>query len=36
MKSWHWIGLIVLGFAIGYWMPALGNATLGKLYTPRG
>lgn len=32
MKSWHWIFLILIGFAIGYWMPKLGDMTLGHIY----
>jgi hypothetical protein len=26
---------LLLGYAIGYWMPKLGDVTLGKIY-PRG
>lgn len=29
---WHFIWIIALGYALGYWMPKLGDATLGKIY----
>lgn len=33
MKGWHFaILFLVIGYALGYWMPAVGNATLAKLY----
>jgi len=32
IRMWHIIGLLVLGYAIGYWMPKLGDMTLGRLY----
>lgn len=36
MKAWHGIIIAVLvGYALGYWMPKLGDMTLAKLY-PRG
>lgn len=34
-KWWHIIILIGIGYALGYWMPQAGNATIGKLY-PKG
>jgi len=34
-KIWHLILILAIGYAIGYWMPALGNATLAKIY-PKG
>jgi hypothetical protein len=36
MKVWHGVVIaLLIGYALGYWMPALGNATIGKLY-PQG
>lgn len=32
VRWWHILGLVALGYALGYWMPALGNMTIGKLY----
>jgi hypothetical protein len=32
MKLWHVLGLVFIGYALGYWMPKLGDMTLGKLY----
>lgn len=33
MKSWHLAVLFLLiGYAMGYWMPKLGDLTLGRLY----
>lgn len=34
-RWWHIVLLILIGYALGFWMPALGTATIGKLY-PRG
>jgi hypothetical protein len=34
-RWWHILLILVIGYALGYWMPALGNATIGKLY-PKG
>ena len=37
MKAWHG-GLIIavlIGYALGYWWPTLGNATIGKI-SPQG
>lgn len=34
-KWWHILGLLIIGYALGYWMPALGNMTLAKIY-PKG
>jgi len=34
-RWWHIIGILVIGYALGYWMPALGDMTLKKVY-PRG
>jgi hypothetical protein len=35
MKTWHHVVLwLLVGYALGYWAPALGNLTLGKLYRP--
>ena len=31
-KWWHILLLVLIGYAIGYWMPALGDMTLGKVY----
>lgn len=34
--KWGMILLVLLiGYALGYWMPALGNVTLAKIY-PKG
>lgn len=30
-----WIVWLLIGYALGYWMPKLGDATLAKIY-PRG
>jgi hypothetical protein len=33
MKTWHHVVLwLVIGYALGYWMPKVGDMTLGKLY----
>jgi len=33
MKGWHLAILaLLIGYALGYWMPAVGNLTLAKLY----
>jgi hypothetical protein len=32
IRAWHIIGLIVIGYALGYWMPKIGDMTLGKIY----
>lgn len=34
---WGWgaVLLLVIGYALGYWMPTLGNYTIGKLYPRR-
>lgn len=34
-RWWHLVLILAIGYALGYWLPAAGNATLGKLY-PRG
>jgi len=34
-RWWHIVGLLLIGYALGYWMPKLGNVTLAKIY-PRG
>ncbi len=34
-RWWHFILILMVGYALGYWMPALGNATLAKVY-PKG
>jgi hypothetical protein len=37
MKIWHGALLaLLIGYALGYWFPMVGKATLGKLYTPSG
>lgn len=34
---WGWTVLVLLiGYALGYWMPGLGNATLAKIYPRKG
>lgn len=36
MKAWHGIILaVIVGYALGYWFPMVGNSTLSKVY-PRG
>lgn len=36
MKGWHMaVIFLALGYAIGFWMPSIGDSTLAKLY-PRG
>lgn len=35
-KWWHIILYLAIGYALGFWMPQLGKATLGKLYAPKG
>jgi hypothetical protein len=32
MKWFHIAILVLIGYALGYWMPALGDMTLGKIY----
>ena len=32
---WHFIWVIALGYALGYWFPGLGNATIARI-KPRG
>jgi hypothetical protein len=32
VKAWHIIALVVIGYALGYWMPKVGDMTLGKIY----
>ncbi len=34
-RWWHFLLILAIGYALGYWMPALGNATLAKVY-PKG
>jgi len=34
-RWWHIVLILAIGYALGYWMPALGNASLAKVY-PRG
>ena len=29
--SWHFIWILALGYALGYWFPTPGNMTIGKL-----
>lgn len=31
-RWWHILIILAIGYALGYWMPQLGNASLGKLY----
>lgn len=35
-RWWHIVGILVIGYALGYWMPQLGTMTLGRLYAPKG
>ena len=35
-KWWHTLLLVLAGYAIGYWMPKLGDMTLGKIYARKG
>lgn len=36
MNGWHYALLfLVIGYAISYWFPQVGDMTLGKLH-PRG
>ncbi len=30
-RWWHIIGLLIIGYVIGYYWPALGAATVGKI-----
>lgn len=34
---WGWgaVLLLVIGYALGYWVPTIGNYTIGKLYPRR-
>ncbi len=32
VNTWHIIGLLIIGYAIGYWFRMPGDATLGKIY----
>ena len=32
MKMWHGVILLIVGIAIGYWVPSIGDMTLGKIY----
>lgn len=32
VRVWHIVLLVLLGYALGYWMPKLGDMTLGKIY----
>jgi hypothetical protein len=33
-RPWlHFLWIIALGYALGYWMPKLGDMTLGKIYS---
>jgi Na+/H+-dicarboxylate symporter len=34
-RWWHILILLAIGYALGYWMPKLGDVTLMKIY-PRG
>jgi hypothetical protein len=31
-RWWHIVGLLVIGYALGYWMPKLGDLTLARVY----
>lgn len=31
-RWWHLLILLAIGYALGYYMPALGDVTLGKVY----
>jgi hypothetical protein len=31
-RWWHVLLVLLIGYALGYWMPALGDMTLGKIY----
>lgn len=31
VKWWHILGLVLIGYALGYWMPKFGAMTLGKI-----
>jgi len=35
-RWWHILLVAGIGYAIGYWMPKLGDMTLGKLYARKG
>jgi hypothetical protein len=32
MKNWHWLGIAIVAFLIGYYFPMLGNQTVGRIY----
>jgi hypothetical protein len=34
VRWWHILALVAIGYAIGFWMPKLGQMTLGKIYAP--
>jgi hypothetical protein len=34
-KWWHTLIILLIGYALGYWMPKLGDLTLAKIY-PKG
>ena len=31
-RWWHILILLAIGYALGYWMPKLGDVTLAKVY----
>jgi hypothetical protein len=31
-KWWHILILVAIGYALGYWMPKIGDMTIGKIY----
>jgi hypothetical protein len=31
-RWWHILIILAIGYALGYWMPAIGNMTLGRIY----
>lgn len=36
VRVWHIVGLLLVGYAVGYYWPKLGTATLGKLGIAQG
>ncbi len=33
MKIWHsFFFALILGYALGYWLPSIGDISIGKLY----
>ena len=35
-RWWHIVALILIGYALGYYWPKLGTATLGKIGIAQG